>query len=397
MRKVQSKSGIVLILSTSLLFTFTVWFSANVIIRQIETLWALEKSDLALLSMILIFGFVAGGLLFGIFNLSDIIKTEYFYSINGLFAAIMNFLAIFSPNFSLFLTFRFFTGFFIAGVYPTAMKLMSSWFKENRGFTVGILLGALALGSGSPYIFNIIGKVPNWRVLLSISSCLAVVGSFVVFFFLIEGPHISKGAKFKFSNLIKAWSKKSVRLTNYAYFGHQWEIYAFWVWIPVYLTSVFNNVHPTEDPTAIISLVTFLIFVAGAIGNVIGGRIADKIGKRKFNIIMLVISGSSSILIGLFSMNLLFSTILAFIWGFTIVPDSAQYSALISEFTDQQLVGTALTMQTTIGFVITAIPIQILPYFTDLVTWSFGFTFLAIGPIVGLISLLLLKKNQEKA
>ncbi|MHA1112488.1 MAG: MFS transporter [Promethearchaeota archaeon] len=393
MKKIQSKSGIILILSTSLLFTFTVWFSANAIIGQIETLWVLEKSDLALLSMILIFGFVAGGLLFGIFNLSDIIKTEYFYSINGLFAAIMNFLAIFSPNFSLFLTFRFLTGFFIAGVYPTAMKLMSSWFKENRGFAVGILLGALALGSGSPYIFNIIGTVPNWRVLLSVSSCLAVVGSIVVFFFLTEGPHLSKGAKFKFSNLIKAWSKKSVRLTNYAYFGHQWEIYAFWVWIPVYLTYVFNNVHPTEDPSAVISLVTFLIFLLGAIGNVIGGKIADKIGKRKFNIIMLVISGLCSILIGFFSWSIILSVLIAFIWGFTIVPDSAQYSVLISEFTDQQFVGTALTMQTTIGFVITAIPIQILPFYANLVSWSFGFTMLAIGPIFGLVSLFLLKKS----
>ena len=397
MRKIKSKSGIILILSISLLLLFTVWFSANAIVRQLEVLWALETSDLAILSMILIFGFVTGGVVFGVFNLSDIMKTEYFYSLSGLLAAITNLIAVFMPRFQLFLLFRFFTGFFIAGVYPTAMKLMASWFKENRGFSIGILLGALAMGSGLPYLFNIVGTEPNWRLLLGVSSILALFGSIIVFFFLTEGPHISKGVKFKLSNLIKAWSKKSVRLTNYAYFGHQWEIYAFWVWIPVYLTSVFNNVHPTEDPTAIISLVTFLIFVAGAIGNVIGGRIADKIGKRKFNIIMLVISGSSSILIGLFSRNLLFSTILAFIWGFTIVPDSAQYSALISEFTDQQLVGTALTMQTTIGFVITAIPIQILPYFTDLVTWSFGFTFLAIGPIVGLISLLLLKKNQEKA
>ena len=241
MKKIQSKSGIIAILSLSLLLLFTVWFSANAIVRQLEVLWALGESDLALLSMILIFGFVTGGLVFGIFNLSDIMKTEYFYSINGLLAALTNLLAIFMPGFRLFLMFRFFTGFFIAGTYPTAMKLMSSWFKENRGFAVGILLGALALGSGLPYIFNIIGTEPDWQILLGISSLLALFGSLIVLFFISEGPHLTKGAKFKLSNLKKIWSKKSVRLTNYAYFGHQWEIYAFWVWIPVYLTYVYNN------------------------------------------------------------------------------------------------------------------------------------------------------------
>lgn len=150
MKKIQSKFGIISILSISLLLLFTVWFSANAIVRQLEVLWALGESDLASLSMILIFGFVTGGLVFGIFNVSDIMKTEYFYSINGLLAAVTNFCAIFSPGFRLFLMFRFFTGFFIAGVYPTAMKLMSSWFKENRGFAIGILLGALAAGAGSP-------------------------------------------------------------------------------------------------------------------------------------------------------------------------------------------------------------------------------------------------------
>ncbi len=394
MRKIQTKSGIISLLSLSLLFIFTVWFSPNAIVDQIQALWDLSELDLALFSMILIFGFVAGGIVFSIFNLSDIMKTEYFLCINGLLAAVSNFFAVFSPGFPLFLTFRFFTGFFIAGVYPTAMKLIASWFNENRGYAVGILLGALALGSGLPYVFNIFGAGPNWRLLMSFSSIFALLGSLIVFFFLIEGPHISKGAKFTISNLKKAWSKKAVRLTNYAYFGHQWEVYAFWVWIPAYLTHVYGNVYPTGDSRFPVSIITFLLFMAGAIGNVIGGKIADKIGKRNFNIIMLAMSGSSSIFIGFFSNNFILSVLIAFLWGFTIVPDSAQYSALISELTDQQLVGTALTMQTAIGFAVTAIPIQLIPIFVNLVSWSYGFTILTIGPIIGIITLAMMKKND---
>ena len=149
-----------------MLFIFTVWFSANAIVNQIQTLWTLSQSNLAILSMILIFGFVTGGLVFSIFNLSDILQSQYFYGVCGLLAAISNFAAVFSSTYPIFLLFRFFTGFFVAGVYPTAMKLMSSWFKNNRGFAVGILLGALALGSGLPYVFNIIGAEPDWRLLL---------------------------------------------------------------------------------------------------------------------------------------------------------------------------------------------------------------------------------------
>jgi len=169
--------------------------------------------------MILIFGFVTGGVFSALLNLSDVIKTKNFYSIFAGFSALTNFLVIFSPNFLWLLLLRFLTGFFLAGVYPTAMKLMASWFQEHRGLAVGILLGALTAGSGLPYVFNIIGS-PEWRLLLSISSLLALVGTVLIFLFINEGPYVSHGAKFKLSNLKVIWAKNSVKYANLAYFGH---------------------------------------------------------------------------------------------------------------------------------------------------------------------------------
>ena len=390
----ESKPLILTLVSISLLFSLTVWFSANAITPQLINLWNLSQVDLAILSIILIIGFVLGGFVYSILNLPDLVKTPVFFSINALLSALGNFFAAFSPNFSTFIIFRFLTGFFLAGVYPTSMKLISSWYKRNRGLAIGILLGALTAGSGLPYVFNITG-IPNWRFLLSISSILALLGSVIIYVFIQEGPHLVRGAKFHLSNLKDIFSKKSVRLANYSYFGHMWELYAFWIWIPKFLQEVHSRTSPGIDVNIYFSLGTFLIFISGAVGNMIGGKIADIIGRTKFNIIMLVISGTSSLIIGFFLNNAFFGLVIAIIWGLTVVPDSPQYSAMISELSDPTYIGTALAMQTAIGFAITNISIWLLPVMVDLLGWTFGFTFLVLGPITGIISLIKLRREPD--
>ena len=390
----ESKPLILTLVSISLLFSLTVWFSANAITPQLINLWNLSQVDLAILSIILIIGFVLGGFVYSILNLPDLVKTPVFFSINALLSALGNFFAAFSPNFSTFIIFRFLTGFFLAGVYPTSMKLISSWYKRNRGLAIGILLGALTAGSGLPYVFNITG-IPNWRFLLSISSILALLGSVIIYVFIQEGPHLVRGAKFHLSNLKDIFSKKSVRLANYSYFGHMWELYAFWIWIPKFLQEVHSRTSPGIDVNIYFSLGTFLIFISGAVGNMIGGKIADIIGRTKFNIIMLVISGTSSLIIGFFLNNAFFGLVIAIIWGLTVVPDSPQYSAMISELSDPTYIGTALAMQTAIGFAITNISIWLLPVMIDLLGWTFGFTFLVLGPITGIISLIKLRREPD--
>lgn len=324
----------------------------------------------------------------------DLIKTPTFFSINALLAALGNLFAAFSSNFLIFVIFRFVTGFFLAGVYPTSMKLISSWFKRRRGLAIGILLGALTAGSGLPYIFNLIGS-PNWRILLGFSSLLALIGALMIFIFVQEGHHIIRGAKFQFSNLKELLGKKSVRLANYSYFGHMWELYAFWVWIPKFLQEVHARTNPGIGLNLYFSLGTFLVFISGALGNMIGGRIADNIGRTKFNIIMCVISGTSSVLIGFFLNNAMLAMIIAIIWGLTVVPDSPQYSAMISELSDPAYIGTALAVQTAIGFAIANISIWVLPVVVYVINWPFGFTFLVLGPIFSIYSMVRLRNNPD--
>ncbi|MHA1240701.1 MAG: MFS transporter [Promethearchaeota archaeon] len=393
-RYLKSKFAILIIISVSLLFSLTVWFSVNAIVDQLINLWALNEYDIALLSMILIFGFVTGGVFSALLNLSDTIKTKNFYSLFAGLSALTNFLVVFSPNFLWLLLFRFLTGFFLAGVYPTAMKLMASWFQKHRGLAVGILLGALTAGSGLPYVFNIIGS-PEWRLLLSISSLLALVGSVWIYLFITEGPYVSHGAKFKLSNLKVIWAKNSVKYANLAYFGHMWELYAFWVWIPIFLKESYILSYPSGDATLFFSIGTFIVFISGALGNAFGGLLADRIGRTKFNIIMLIISGSSSLVIGFFFNNTILALIIAVIWGITVVPDSPQYSVMITELSDQDYIGTSLTVQTSVGFGITLISIRLLPSFVHTVSWSFGFTLLALGPLIGIIALILLRKEPD--
>ena len=390
----KSKPLILAIVSISLLFSLTVWFSANAITPQLVNLWDLNQANLALLSIILIVGFVLGGFIYSVFNLPDLVKTPLFFSLNAFLAALGNFMVAFSPNFPFFITFRFITGFFLAGVYPTSMKLISSWFKRSRGFAIGILLGALTAGSGLPYIFNLTG-LPNWRILLSISSLLALIGAILIYLFIQEGSHVVRGAKFQFSNIKELFSKKSVRYANYAYFGHMWELYAFWVWIPKFLQEVHSRTNPGFSVNLYFSLGTFLVFVFGALGNIIGGKIADSIGRTKFNIIMLVISGSNSLIIGFFLNNAIAALLIAIIWGLTIVPDSPQYSAMISELSNPAYIGTTLAIQTALGFALSNISIWLLPIMVDLTGWTYGFMFLAVGPFLAIYSLMKLRKESD--
>ena len=390
----KSKPLILTIVSISLLFTLTVWFSANAITPQLVNLWDLNQANLALLSIILIVGFVLGGFIYSVFNLPDLVKTPLFFSLNAFLAALGNLLAAFSPNFIFFTTFRFITGFFLAGVYPTSMKLISSWFKRNRGFAIGILLGALTAGSGLPYIFNLTG-LPNWRILLSISSLLALIGSILIYIFIQEGSHLVKGAKFQFSNIKELLSKKSVRYANYSYFGHMWELYAFWVWIQKFLQEVHSRTNPGISVNLYFSMGTFLVFVFGALGNIIGGKVADNIGRTKFNIIMLVISGFNSLIIGFFLNNAVAALLIAIIWGLTIVPDSPQYSAMISELSNPAYIGTALAIQTTFGFALSNISIWLLPIIINLTGWTYGFMFLAVGPFFAIFSLMKLRNEPD--
>jgi MFS family permease len=384
---------ILLSLTLATFFSLSMWFSSNAVKDQISELYDLTNIDLALYSIVTIIGFALAGTLFSIFNLPDILRPRNFFIYSTVAGSIFNFLAVLSPNFLLFLVFRFLTGASIAGVYPVAMKLTASHFKENRGFSIGVMVSAVIAGSGLPYIFNLFGT-PDYLLLTLLTSILSLIGGFIVFQLVTEGPYIGKKSKFSLTNLKTLLKSKSFMYANLGYFGHMWELYAAWVFVPVVLAYSYNLLFFTNQ-LLFFSLSSFFIFALGALGSVYGGRLADSMGRTKFNIIMLVSSGLSGVLFGFFVNEPLILLIIALFWGLTIVPDSAQYSTMITELVDESLIGTALTIQTAVGFSITLITIYLIPVIQNSFGWENSFFILSLGPIIGILAMILLRRQPD--
>lgn len=395
MRRLNSRWAVLFVLSIAELFAFTLWFSVNAIVPQLAAIWVLTGFEISLLNIVVQIGFVVGAFISSLFNLPDIFKTRNVFIWSALLGGATNFfITYFVPPFLIVLFLRFLTGCFLAGVYPTAMKLLATWFKKGRGFAIGILIAGLSIGSGLPYLFNLTG-IPDWRLILNISTVCTVVSTLLVWLYIEEGPYKGQLAKFELSKVKQIWQNKALRLAYFGYFGHMWELYAMLVWIPFFLRDAFLQTNPTADPTLFFSTGTFFVFSMGAIATGVGGTFADKYGRTIFNILMLIGSGACSLIIGFAFSYPYLALLIALTWGILIIPDSPQYSAMTTELADPDYVGTALALQTTIGFLLTVISIQLIPLFVAHVSWSFGFVILAPGPFFGVISLYRLRQQND--
>jgi MFS family permease len=392
----SNKRTVVAALSVAELLSMSVWFSASAVIPTLTSEWHLSGSDQAWLTMSVQAGFVAGAFLSSLFNLADYFPSHILFAATSFLAALSTGLIPFlSPELPPVLLLRFLTGMLLAGVYPVGMKIIATWTKADRGLGIGLLVGALTLGSASPHLINAFGGIGEWRTVLYVSAAMAVAGGALTLLVVREGPYRTMFQKFNPGYVVEIFRKRELALANIGYLGHMWELYAMWAWIPIFLLSSFRQ-HSIDPVWA--SRWAFAVIGCGGIGSILAGYLADRVGRTTITIASMIISGSCALAAGmLYAGNPAVLVAVCLLWGFSIVADSAQFSACITELCQTEYLGTALTLQTSLGFLLTIVTIRLIPALADVVGWSLAFAFLAIGPAVGVWAMNALRKSPASA
>lgn len=381
------------ILATAMLLGMTTWFSATAVVPALEAAWSISPGQAAWLTIAVQLGFVIGALGSAILNLADRFSPRRLMCLGGAGAAAANLLLLIVPDVATAIVLRMLTGIFLAGVYPPAMKAMATWFRFKRGTALGVMVGALTLGSAAPHLVNGLGGL-DWQLVIIVTSVLSLAGGLIAEFVGEDGPFPFPPGQFNPRMAWRVFTDRGVLLASMGYFGHMWELYAMWAWFSVFLGETLA-LQGVTDAGRWSALGTFAVIGIGAIGCWLGGVLGDRLGRSPATIISMVVSGACAVGIGLFqTAPIPVILVIGLIWGFWVVADSAQFSTAVTEVGRQDYVGTALTLQLAIGFILTIPTIWLIPLVAEAIGWRYAFSILALGPIVGVIAMAQLRRSR---
>ncbi|MEM9023871.1 MAG: MFS transporter [Bacteroidota bacterium] len=374
----------------------SLWFAGNAVLPELQAHLALANNGLVgLVTSAVQLGFILGTLGFAIWTIADRYSPRLVFLVCAVLGTAAN-SAIFLANgiYSL-LILRFLTGFFLAGIYPVGMKIAADWYQRGLGKAIGFLVGALALGTGFPHLLRAWSGSVSWQAVIWGVSALAVTGGILLYTLVPDGPHRKPGHRFDPAAFVRIFRSRNFRAAAFGYFGHMWELYTFWAFVPVMLAHYYAN-HPSGD--AGLSLWAFLIIAVGGVSCAVGGLLSLRHGSARVAGTQLFLSGMCCLFSPLLN-DLPEAAFLAYlaVWGFFVIGDSPQFSALSAQTAPPELVGTALTIMNSLGFALTIASVQCITWWSNHLNPEWAFVPLAVGPAIGLLALRPLWRWQPRS